>query len=232
MRTFKIVALAGAMLSLGIVNAGVSSAAPNCVNTTLTGVIAGSVTVPSGAWCEIGDGVVATTVTGSVIVKPGAEVVINTATINGSLTVDGTSGAHVGYIGNNVVNSVIKGSVTVQNTPLNESFVFFATSASGVVPDAAGTTGGNRVGGSVTFKNNLDFVALDYTKVAGAVTATGNKDVEIAANVIAGSLTCKTNVPVNVPSTPYTSGYNNLVTGAMTGQCQMFVEGPVNVVFP
>ena len=104
MKKLYVIVLTGAVLSgLGLIQPGISSAAPDCNNQVHGAVtLAGSLRVTGT--CDL----TGTPVTGSITVVPGGSLTMSGATVNGSLTQ--TGGTLVAR------NSTIRGSVTVSDT--------------------------------------------------------------------------------------------------------------------
>ena len=73
------------------------AASMDCTNTTLTGVIDGNVSVPSGAYCTIGNSYLGAKITGNVLVGQNATLVVQArqypSTIEGNILATGCSSA-------------------------------------------------------------------------------------------------------------------------------------------
>ena len=238
MKKLYAIVLTGAVLSgLGLIQPGVSSAAPDCNNQVWGAVtLAGNLRVTGT--CDL----TGTLVTGSITVVPGGSLTMTNATVNGSVTQ--TGGTLVAR------NSTIRGSVTVTETADNSQNDICGGSIGGsvTVSDATGpATGWFRllgkgaviptgacaapfvvnpltIGGTVTFNGNVIYVRVSKATVSGSVKVTNNMSLaydnpaDVSGNVIKGSLSCSGNVVPGPTGGPAT----NTVTGTRTGQCAGF----------
>jgi 5'-nucleotidase len=159
---------------------------PTCT-TTITGRHAGPLTVSTGLTC-----VDNATVGGPVTVRAGASLIVTGGSIAGPVTA--TSAGQISISG-----TAVSGPVTV-------------TGATGAVLVEDG-----RVGGPVTISNGTGGVRVDSVTADGPVTLrnnTGGEAVVVAANTIAGSLSCSGNDPA-----PVDEDRQNTVRGPASGQC-------------
>ncbi|GAB1515965.1 ExeM/NucH family extracellular endonuclease [Actinophytocola sp. KF-1] len=158
---------------------------PTC-DATVTGMKFGPITVSEGLTC-----VEDATIFGPVTVKPGASLIVTDGLIAGPVTA--TKPALFELHG-----TQIYGPVTV-------------TGATGeVVLDKA------KIAGPVYLSGNKAGVRVDTSTITGPVTLTANTGGEtiVAANTIAGPLSCSGNNPA-----PGNDGRKNTVHGPASGQC-------------
>ena len=213
MRKLYSIVLTGAVLSgLGLIQPGVSSAAPDCNNHVHGAVtLAGNLRVTGP--CDLAG----TTVTGSVAVLPGGSLTMTDSTVNGSVTQ--TGGTLLSK------NSTIRGSVTV----------------SGIAMSSHNEICGGSVGGSVTVKSVTEgmgsggwwrllgqgFVSsagqpcenymIPSLTIGGSVTFTGNQIFTRLANAqsVGGSVTVKNNGPTTLDAKPTWITDNALIKGSL-----------------
>ena len=146
------------------------------------------------------------TIGGSLVIRPGTTVVIVNSTIGGSLSAS-DAGAFA------LCGSTVNGDVSVTGAtgfvligdPLDDGCA--GNSIGGNVRLSSNRAGvemssNPRIGGSVSFLNN-----------SGAGPFPGDSSPEIAANIIAGSLSCSGNSAVTNDGRP------NTVGGTRSGQC-------------
>ena len=161
-------------------------AGPTCT-TTITGRYNGPLTVSSGLTC-----VDNATVGGPVTVRAGASLIVTGGSIAGPVTA--TAAGQVSLSG-----TAVSGPVTV-------------TGATGAVLVEDG-----RVSGPITISNGTGGVRVDAVTANGPVTLrnnTGGEAVVVAANTIAGPLSCSGNNPA-----PIDEDRQNTVRGPASGQC-------------
>lgn len=171
-----------------------------------TGKITGGLTIDSGTTCLEN-----ATVTGTVTVGSGAQLLMANTTLNGSVVADGASAVAI-------CNSSITGGVLVDGS------TGFTIIGDGGAESA--TCGGNQIAGNVNLVDNLSGIDLGGNTIGGLVTVTNNQPkpgsvltaqdavVEIDANHIGRNLSCANNVPA-----PVNDGLVNSVAGTGTGQC-------------
>jgi hypothetical protein len=183
---------------------GAAQAAVTC-NGSPTGTLAGPVTVPNGATCNL-NGV---TVNGNVTVQPGGTLNANNTRINGNLASNGGS----------VFFSCgwISGSVTIQNAPYaggNDSVSIRDTEIGGAVKLLTNsgdvTFDGNTVGGATTVSGNCGDVEITDNTFRGSLAVTNNRKVTVRCNTIAGAFSAFNNDCFNEGG--------NTVSGARSGQ--------------
>jgi len=162
------------------------------------GTVSGPLQVGAGVTC-ITDG---TTIAGPVSVSPGAVVVLRGATVYGPLSVAGAAQVVV-------CGSTIAGPVSVTGS---SGSVLIGSA----VADDSRPCDGNTILGPVTLTGNSGGVELGANMIAGQTTLTGNGGpaAVVAANTIAGLLSCEGN-----NAAPTDSGKPNTVYGPATGQC-------------
>jgi hypothetical protein len=206
-----------------------SNVAPVTGNAPVVGsTVQGTLEVAAGDICIV-DGI---TVTGSVIVDPGAFLGIENSTIRGSFTTEGTSTAPAAFV---TLNVTIDGNASVAGggagpdvsafcqSALHGNVVFRDNSETVILGDPtivlsapfSGNCTGNTVTGSVSATDNSGQVGLEQNTIKGAVTASGNGAVAIEDNTIGGTLSCSGNTIVAGQGT-------NNVHGRESGQCKGF----------
>jgi len=158
--------------------------------------INGSLSVPSGAQCTLDN----VTVTGSVIVNPGAISLItqNFTTIDGYVTSSGAQAIQM-------VQTTVKGSINAQNTnsgnPPASSRIACSTVKGSINVSGSSTTSywnindlfgygacapgaGNIVGGSINFTNNAGGGDISVNTIGSALMCNNNSS---AVNLFSGS---------------------------------------------
>jgi hypothetical protein len=166
--------------------------------TVVTGSVA-SVDVPPGSvTCVNG-----ATVAGAVTVRPGGSVVLNGARANGGVVSNGSTGVRI--CGSQIRN------------PAGPAVSVNGTVGPVVVGDGTPGCARNDIIGLVTLHGN-HAVELDTNRVSGSVSVANTSGSPVApvvaANQIAGDLTCTDNVPP-----PTDGGRPNTVLGTASGQC-------------
>jgi hypothetical protein len=164
---------------------------------TVSGTVPGPLRIGAGVTCINGG-----TVAGPVSISAGAIVVLTGATIYGPLNAEGAAQIAV-------CDSRIAGPVSVRGS--SGSVLIGSAATGGSLP-----CGGNVILGPVTLTGNSGSVELGANTIAGQVTLTGNGGPAaiVAANTIAGPLSCAAN-----NAEPTDNGQPNTVHGPASGQC-------------
>ena len=166
-----------------------------------TQIVSGTISAPlqigAGVTCIIGG-----TIAGSVSISAGAVLIATGATISGPLRGQGAAQIVV-------CDSSIAGPVSVSGS--TGSVRIGSATAGGSPP-----CGGNVIMGSVTLTGNAGGAELGTNTIAGQVilTANGGPAAVVAANTIAGPLSCTAN-----SADPTDNGQPNTVNGPASGQC-------------
>jgi hypothetical protein len=224
--TLASLAVGALMLVTGIPAARADTLrADNFCTKTLTGAIFGNVVVPRGT-CTLGfpSGPPAT-VTGNVIVEPGASLVVQGgSTVAGNISADQCGAVDISPFATTGTNSVY-GNVSIQNctgnlngyggsqppfTRINGNFLCEgnATGCHAVGGSVGGNmqfdnTGGavvegNSVGGNVQFDGNSGTVTVLSNSVGGNMQVNSNGGAEVEDNTIIGNLVCQSNGSLRV----------------------------------
>jgi hypothetical protein len=164
---------------------------------TVTGTVPGPLDIGPGVTCITGG-----TVAGPVSVSAGAALRLTDATIYGPLTANGAAQVAV-------CDSTIAGPVSVSGS---SGSVLIGSADAGRTP----ACGGNVIMGPVTLTGNSGGAELGANTIYGQVTLTGNGGpaAVVAANTIAGPLSCAAN-----GADPTDNGKPNTVQGPAVGQC-------------
>lgn len=172
-------------------------------NTTVTGRHRGSLTIGPGSTLISG-----ATVTGPVVVSPGAAVVITDSHFDGALTSNGAASL-------SICDSRVNGSLSVTNSI---GLVYI-----GDAGDDGSDCGPNTVHGSLSLTNNGGGYELGGNTVTGSTALTNNVGTgpgpenstpELEANHIGGTLSCSANSPA-----PVADGQPNVIAGLVSPQC-------------
>lgn len=168
----------------------------SCPNT-VSGTVSAPLKIGPGVTCITGG-----TIAGPVSISAGATVILTGATIYGPLSAQ--SAAQIV-----VCDSTIAGPISVSGSG---GSVLIGSAAAGRSP----ACGGNVILGPVTLTGNSGGVELGANMIAGQVTLTGNGGPApvVAANTIAGPLSCAANA-----AQPTDNGQPNTVHGPALGQC-------------
>ena len=207
-----LLAVPAAMLPVG------TAVADGICTTLIAGQYQGSSLVVSSGEACLNDA----TITGSVVVRPGASLQMHNSTVGGAVNSNGATDITIcsSTLGSlSVLNStgnvlvgragevegcrgnIIKGSVTLQG---NDANTISCASTQACQPEqgyGGVVLGANTINGSVNFLDNVHKSGGDIGNV-------------IAGNDIGGSLVCLRNAPP-----PNDAGYPNWVGAATVGQC-------------
>jgi hypothetical protein len=174
------------------------SATGTCTRT-IAGDIVGDLDVSSGTTCIAGG-----TITGNVVVHPGAQLSVTNGDVGGSITAIGASAL-------TMCQSAVGGDVTVQGS---SGFVLIGDGGDG--PPAACL--GNDIGGDVQLgglpaQGNIAPVEFSGNNVGQSLTVTSNTGgTELEANNVGTDLVCSGNAPV-----PTNDSLVNTVGGSRSG---------------
>ena len=194
-----LLALPAAILPVGAAQA---DGTITCTTYIGPGTYQGSLVVSSGETC-----LTDATVTGSVVVRPGASVKIEDSSVDGAVNSNGATDI-------SVCGSIL-GSLSVLNS--------IGPVVIGRAGEQEGCTG-NTINGSVTLQGNHDDeVVLGANTIAGSVNFLGNIAATnaVEGNQIGGSLVCLRN-----DAPPIKNNYPNTVGAATVGQCANLNPSP------
>ncbi|PZS23743.1 MAG: hypothetical protein DLM54_00720 [Acidimicrobiales bacterium] len=164
--------------------------------------------MPAGTTCDL----FGVTVTGSVIVQPGAIFGAFNSTIDGSVLFNGSGGV------SGLCGSTVKGGVTVENLTSNHS----VTLGSDEAPRFGFTCSGDHIAGPVTVTNNAGQVEIVGSTVylagnSGTGVDSSDGSVGIEGDTFHSNLICFGNNPAPANDDPTTMP--NTVQGQAVGQC-------------
>lgn len=200
-RILLVSALAGAAALVGLVVPTSATAATTTCNTTLTGTVVGSVTVPSGGVCQLVD----VTVIGTVTVNNNGQLFEDNAAIHGNLIIKG--GSINAYDTDSVSGNATLTFTHYPSSPIPAPSNYFCgqtvggnlkivnSTADVAVVNGCQNDSATAVGGNVQFSKNSGRVDADSLLSNGTLYVSGNTGGGSVADSTFAGYSCSSNSP-------------------------------------
>ncbi|MGD1108379.1 MAG: MBG domain-containing protein, partial [Terracidiphilus sp.] len=209
--------------ALTVTFTGSVPASSNACNGAYNGTFQGNLNVAGGQTCIfVGGGA-----TGN-ITETGGNLVLNSATVSGNVTVSGGGAFSIGPAtiikGNLQIQSIPSGSATNQvcATTISGSLQFQSNGTSVQIGSGSSSCAGNVINGNLQVTSNTAAITLDGNKVSGSLQVQSNPGATtMDGNTIGGSLQDQSN-------TGATQVFSNVITGVLQCQSNTSITGGGN----